>query len=159
MKHSDAISQKKQSWGLDCRGYERFLSPKSRAVSQSCLLIKYQCDWGHITLWLSALSAFCIFHVPSWFAVLCCCFAPRGSTRRLFRTICFVILLGSPDRGLDLVLSHPMQMTKETFTKQRTWLSSCSVAFNYTSKELRNSNVLFRCEVLFAHGFCSNFSK
>lgn len=49
LKRSDAISLIKQSWGLDCRGYERFLSPKSRAVSQSCLLIKYQCDWGHIT--------------------------------------------------------------------------------------------------------------
>lgn len=57
------------------------------------------------------------------------------------------------------MLSHPMQMTKEMFTKQSSWLSSCSVAFNYTSKERRNSNVLFRCEVLFAHVFCSNFSK
>lgn len=57
------------------------------------------------------------------------------------------------------MLSHPMQMTKEMFTKQSGWLSSCSVAFNYTSKERRNSNVLFRCEVLFAHVFCSNFSK
>lgn len=57
------------------------------------------------------------------------------------------------------MLSHPLQMTKEMFTKQSSWLSSCPVAFNYMSKELRNSNELFRCEVLFAYVICSNFSK